>query len=176
MHLYVRVLLYHTAVQGKGAEAEIVQRINKANSDNKADVLLLVRGGGSLEDLWCFNEKIVAEAIVNSHIPIISGIGHETDTTIADFAADFSCTHTDPERLKRPRKKQSVLFYEIDSAWNLLHRSFENQFNRRFKTWKMNRGPFENPQTFLETFRHRLSAVSYLQRPVLDYYRQNLTF
>ena len=71
---YVRVLLYHTAVQGKGAEAEIVQRINKANSDNKADVLLLVRGGGSLEDLWCFNEKIVAEAIVNSHIPIISGI------------------------------------------------------------------------------------------------------
>lgn len=86
---YVRVLLYHTAVQGKGAEAEIAQRINKANQDNKADVLLLVRGGGSLEDLWCFNEKIVAEAIVNSHIPIISGIGHETDTTIADFAADF---------------------------------------------------------------------------------------
>ena len=87
---YVRVLLYHTAVQGKGAEAEIAQRINKANQDNKADVLLLVRGGGSLEDLWCFNEKIVAEAIVNSHIPIISGIGHETDTTIADFAADFA--------------------------------------------------------------------------------------
>ena len=172
---YVRVLLYHTAVQGKGAEAEIVQRINKANSDNKADVLLLVRGGGSLEDLWCFNEKIVAEAIVNSHIPIISGIGHETDTTIADFAADFRAP-TPTGAAEAAAEKQSVLFYEIDSAWNLLHRSFENQFNRALQDVENESRPFENPQTFLETFRHRLSAVSYLQRPVLDYYRQNLTF
>lgn len=172
---YVRVLLYHTAVQGKGAEAEIAQRINKANSDNKADVLLLVRGGGSLEDLWCFNEKIVAEAIVNSHIPIISGIGHETDTTIADFAADFRAP-TPTGAAEAAAEKQSVLFYEIDSAWNLLHRSFENQFNRALQDVENESRPFENPQTFLETFRHRLSAVSYLQRPVLDYYRQNLTF
>ena len=164
---YVRVLLYHTAVQGKGAEAEIVQRINKANSDNKADVLLLVRGGGSLEDLWCFNEKIVAEAIVNSHIPIISGIGHETDTTIADFAADFRAP-TPTGAAEAAAEKQSVLFYEIDSAWNLLHRSFENQFNRALQDVENESRPFENPQTFLETFRHRLSAVSYLQRPVLN--------
>ncbi len=86
-------------------------------------------GGGSLEDLWCFNEKIVAEAIVNSHIPIISGIGHETDTTIADFAADFRAP-TPTGAAEAAAEKQSVLFWEIDSAWVLLHRSFENQFNR----------------------------------------------
>ena len=170
---YVRVLLYHTAVQGKGAEAEIAQRINKANQDNKADVLLLVRGGGSLEDLWCFNEKIVAEAIVNSHIPIISGIGHETDTTIADFAADFRAP-TPTGAAEAAAEKQSVLFWEIDSAWVLLHRSFENQFNRALQDVENESRPFENPQAFLETFRHRLSAVSHLQRPVLSYYRQNL--
>lgn len=170
---YVRVLLYHTAVQGKGAEAEIAQRINKANQDNKADVLLLVRGGGSLEDLWCFNEKIVAEAIVNSHIPIISGIGHETDTTIADFAADFRAP-TPTGAAEAAAEKQSVLFWEIDSAWVLLHRSFENQFNRALQDVENESRPFENPQAFLETFRHRLSAVSHLQRPVLGYYRQNL--
>ena len=171
---YVRVLLYHTAVQGKGAEVEIAQRINKANRDDKVDVLLLVRGGGSLEDLWCFNEKIVAEAIVSSHIPIISGIGHETDTTIADFAADLRAP-TPTGAAEAAAEKQSVLFYEIDAAWNQLHRSFENQFNRALQDVDNESRPFENPQAFLETFRHRLSAVSYLQRPILSYYRQNLT-
>ena len=170
---YVRVLLYHTSVQGKGAEVEIAQRIGKANRDNQADVLLLVRGGGSLEDLWCFNEKIVAEAIVNSHIPIISGIGHETDTTIADFAADFRAP-TPTGAAEAAAEKQSVLFHEIDSAWHLLHRSFENHFNRALQDVENEARPFENPQNFLESFQHRLSAVSYLQPPVLSYYRQNL--
>ena len=129
-------------------------------------------GDGSLEDLWCFNEKIVAEAIVNSHIPIISGIGHETDTTIADFAADFRAP-TPTGAAEAAAEKQSVLFWEIDSAWVLLHRSFENQFNRALQDVENESRPFENPQAFLETFRHRLSAVSHLQRPVLSYYRQN---
>lgn len=125
---YVRVLLYHTAVQGKGAEAEIAQRINKANQDNKADVLLLVRGGGSLEDLWCFNEKIVAEAIVNSHIPIISGIGHETDTTIADFARIF-VRRLRPERPRQPRKNNLFCFGKLDSP-GFFASLIREQFNR----------------------------------------------
>jgi exodeoxyribonuclease VII large subunit len=74
-------------VQGKGAEIDISTNINLAN-ESDADILIVGRGGGSIEDLWCFNEEIVARAIFNSKIPIISAVGHETDTTIADFVAD----------------------------------------------------------------------------------------
>jgi len=82
------VTLYHTSVQGKSAAEDIVQAINKANKAAVNDVLILARGGGSLEDLWCFNEEMVAKAIYDSRIPIITGIGHEVDFTIADFVAD----------------------------------------------------------------------------------------
>lgn len=83
------ITLYHTQVQGKAASKEIVKAIQLANKDKKADVLIVARGGGSLEDLWCFNEEVVARAIYASAIPIITGIGHEVDFTIADFVADF---------------------------------------------------------------------------------------
>lgn len=83
-----QVTIYHTAVQGKGAAAEIAKAINFANSHNQAKVLIVARGGGSLEDLWCFNEEIVACAIYQSTIPIVTGVGHEIDFTIADFVAD----------------------------------------------------------------------------------------
>lgn len=82
------ITLYHTSVQGKGAAEDIVKAINKANKAGTHDVLILARGGGSLEDLWCFNEEIVAKAIYESEVPIITGIGHEIDFTIADFVAD----------------------------------------------------------------------------------------
>lgn len=82
------VLIYPTQVQGNAATNMIVAAIKQANLDNKADVILLVRGGGSLEDLWCFNEEAVAQAIFESTLPIITGIGHEVDFTIADFVAD----------------------------------------------------------------------------------------
>ena len=81
--------LYATNVQGKGAEYDIAQAIEQANREGTCDLLLLIRGGGSIEDLWCFNEEIVARAIFSSQIPIITGVGHETDITIADFVADL---------------------------------------------------------------------------------------
>ena len=76
-------------VQGEGAAGEVVQAIRYFDRKQLADVLILARGGGSLEDLWAFNEETVARAIVACTIPIIAGVGHETDFTIADFAADI---------------------------------------------------------------------------------------
>ncbi|MCP4076337.1 MAG: exodeoxyribonuclease VII large subunit [Gammaproteobacteria bacterium] len=82
------VTVFPTPVQGESATAQIIQAIESANRHAQCDVLLLVRGGGSLEDLWCFNEESVARAIFDSEIPVVSGVGHEIDFTIADFVAD----------------------------------------------------------------------------------------
>ena len=84
----VPVLIYPVAVQGAAAAAEIVAAVRTAGRRAECDVLILARGGGSLEDLWAFNDEALARAIVASPIPIVSGIGHEIDFTIADFAAD----------------------------------------------------------------------------------------
>jgi exodeoxyribonuclease VII large subunit len=82
------VILYPTPVQGEGAAARIADAVRLAGARREVDVLLLVRGGGSLEDLWSFNEEIVARAVAECAIPLVSGVGHETDFTIADFVAD----------------------------------------------------------------------------------------
>lgn len=85
----VHIKLYPVPVQGPGAEKEIAKAIRIMNEKKLADVLILARGGGSIEDLWPFNEEITARAIYESEIPIISAVGHETDFTIADFVADL---------------------------------------------------------------------------------------
>ena len=85
----VNIRLYPVPVQGEGAAEKIADGIKFMNENNLADVLILARGGGSLEDLWPFNEEIVAHAIYNSQIPIISAVGHETDFSISDFVADL---------------------------------------------------------------------------------------
>jgi exodeoxyribonuclease VII large subunit len=84
----VHLTLYPVRVQGEGSAAEIVRAVQFFNRQQTVDVLIVARGGGSLEDLWSFNEEIVARAIAHSTIPVISGVGHETDFTIADFVAD----------------------------------------------------------------------------------------
>lgn len=85
----IHIKLIPSAVQGEGAKEQIVNAINKFNELKNVDVIILARGGGSLEDLWPFNEEIVAEAIYNSELPIISAVGHETDFSISDFVADL---------------------------------------------------------------------------------------
>lgn len=83
------VIIYPTLVQGEPAAFHIAQAIGLANERNECDVLIVGRGGGSLEDLWCFNHEVVARTIASSQIPIISAVGHEVDVTIADFVADM---------------------------------------------------------------------------------------
>ncbi len=110
------VILYPAIVQGNDAKDNIVMQIKKANIDNLCDVLIVGRGGGSIEDLWAFNEKVVAYAIYNSNIPIISAVGHEIDFTIADFVADMrAATPTAGAELATPNVdalKDNILFYE----------------------------------------------------------------
>jgi exodeoxyribonuclease VII large subunit len=86
---HVRIVLYPTPVQGDGAAQKIAAALAMASQRAEVDVLLLCRGGGSIEDLWSFNDEAVARAIAASAVPIIAGIGHETDVTIADFVADM---------------------------------------------------------------------------------------
>lgn len=86
---HVRVILYPTLVQGEGAAEKIAQAIATASAREECDVLLVCRGGGSIEDLWSFNAEIVARTIAHCSMPVISGVGHESDFTIADFAADL---------------------------------------------------------------------------------------
>lgn len=84
-----QIVLAPTVVQGDQAPPQIVAALNALNNQSDVEVILLVRGGGSLEDLWCFNDERVARAVENSRLPVISGVGHEIDFTLADFAADL---------------------------------------------------------------------------------------
>jgi exodeoxyribonuclease VII large subunit len=105
----IPVIVYPAPVQGEGAARRIVAMLAKANARAECDVLLLVRGGGSLEDLWQFNEEMVARAIRASEIPVVVGVGHETDFTIADFAADQRApTPTAAAELVSPSRAELV--------------------------------------------------------------------
>ena len=104
---HLPVLIYPTPVQGDGAAERLALTIRLASERRDCDVLLLVRGGGSLEDLWAFNEELVARAILDCAIPLVSGIGHETDVTIADFAADLrAATPTAAAELASPDRME----------------------------------------------------------------------
>ena len=108
----VEIVLYPTKVQGEGAAKEIARNITRANERDDLDVLIIGRGGGSIEDLWAFNEEIVVRAIFESRLPIISSVGHETDVTLADFVADKrAATPTAAAELATPVTKLDLLTY-----------------------------------------------------------------
>ena len=117
----VHIRLFPIPVQGKGAELEIADAIRIMNEKKLADVLILARGGGSIEDLWPFNEEITARAIYNSKIPIISAVGLETDFTIADFVADL--------RAPTPSAAAELAVPDIEE----IKRKLET-YNQRYKT------------------------------------------
>tara|TARA_Y100001936_G_C16093537_1_gene689087 strand:+ start:154 stop:1518 length:1365 start_codon:yes stop_codon:yes gene_type:complete len=111
----IPIIIYPTQVQGDGASEKIVNSIQIAEKRNECDALILCRGGGSIEDLWSFNEEIVARAIVSCPIPIICGIGHETDFTIADFVSDAraptptgAANHISPDKKELLQKIESI--------------------------------------------------------------------
>ena len=106
----IRVVLYPAPVQGEGAGERIAQAIRAASARMEVDVLIVCRGGGSMEDLWAFNEEIVARAIVDCAMPVVSGVGHETDFTIADFVADARApTPTAAAELVSPNRAELLV-------------------------------------------------------------------
>ena len=123
-----KLILYPAIVQGDDSKDDIVRQIKKANADNLVDVLIVGRGGGSIEDLWAFNERVVAYAIYDSNIPIISAVGHEVDFTIADFVADKrAATPTAAAELATPNIE--VLKETITSMVDTLNKKMNYKFN-----------------------------------------------
>ena len=123
------VILYPTPVQGAGAGAQIAVAIRTAGARAECDVLLVCRGGGSLEDLWAFNDEPVARAIAASPMPVVSGVGHETDFTLADFAADLRApTPTAAAELASPLRQELLL------QLGQLARRLQHPFTRRQQT------------------------------------------
>ncbi|MBT8762534.1 exodeoxyribonuclease VII large subunit [Desulfohalobiaceae bacterium Ax17] len=121
------IRIYPSLVQGDQAPKEIVRAINLANAHNWAEVLVLIRGGGSLEDLWAFNTEEVAKAIFESNIPVLTGIGHEIDTTIADLVADKrAATPSHTAQLLWPERK--VLAQDLDEQEIRLHNALRKFF------------------------------------------------
>ncbi|AWH90115.1 exodeoxyribonuclease VII large subunit [Limnobaculum parvum] len=134
------VIIYPTMVQGSEATLQIARTIELVNQRNECDVLIVGRGGGSLEDLWCFNEELVARAIFNSQIPIVSAVGHETDVTIADFVADLRAptpsaaaeliSRNQPELIRRLQSQQQRLEMAMDYYLTHLRQRLTRQDSR----------------------------------------------
>jgi exodeoxyribonuclease VII large subunit len=126
----IPVVIYPTPVQGKGAAEKIAAAIRTASERAECDVLIVCRGGGSMEDLWQFNEEIVARAIATASMPVVSGVGHETDFTIADFAADLRApTPTAAAEIAAP--EQEALLQRINQSQQRLQRQMRTLLNQR---------------------------------------------
>lgn len=170
----IPIYIYPTAVQGEYATAGIVKAIERANKDALVDVLIVGRGGGSIEDLWSFNEEAVARAIFASKIPIVSAVGHEIDFTIADFVAD--------RRAATPSAAAEIVMPDKDSYLLKVRRSEEllkHHLIRHLESEKrrlkhlLSRPVYQNKQKY---FKDLMMRVDYNQEELSKAYTKHLTF
>ena len=156
----IPVVIYPTPVQGKGAANQIANAINLAHQRNECDVLIICRGGGSLEDLWQFNEEVVARAVANCRIPTISGVGHETDFTICDFVADVRApTPTAAAELASPSRES--LLQKIKQLREQLSRSSLYLVQQREQLLDYLARRLISPTQQLEQQKRQLDQLSY---------------
>jgi exodeoxyribonuclease VII large subunit len=156
----VPIIIYPVAVQGENAKFEIAKAIATANTLKQCDVLILARGGGSLEDLWAFNEEIVARAIYASQIPVISGVGHETDVTIADFVADLrAATPSAAAEHATPDQQQWLYkFNELETRLQQHLQRLLRQLQQKVD-WLVGRLEQQHPQQKLTRNQQRLAEL-----------------
>ncbi|HEM5489731.1 TPA: exodeoxyribonuclease VII large subunit [Streptococcus suis] len=171
----VEIVLYPTKVQGDGAAQEVVANIQRANERDDLDVLIVGRGGGSIEDLWAFNEEIVVRAIFESRIPIISSVGHETDTTLADFVADRrAATPTAAAELATPVTKADLLGY-LNQQENRAYQAMTNRLKfLRGQLEKISQSVlFRQPERLYDGYLQKLDRLSnQLQTRMKEVYSQ----
>lgn len=156
---HVGVVVYPSLVQGADAPAALVRALQIANERNEVDALLLVRGGGSLEDLWAFNDERLVLAIAASGLPVISGVGHETDITLADLVADLRApTPTAAAELAAPERQQHL--DALDAIENHLTRRIEQRLDQAAQRLDRAALRLSRPSDLLARQRRRLDLLS----------------
>jgi len=171
----IPVLIYPVPVQGKNAGREIAAMIDTAARRRDCDVLILTRGGGSLEDLWAFNEEIVARALHVCSLPVVSAVGHEVDFTIADFVADQRApTPSAAAELLSP--EQSDWLAQLDALQVRAVRHMQQQLNaaRQRLNWLQQRLQFRHPGQYLRQQAQRLDELEQRSRLTIRSYFNNL--
>ena len=160
-------------VQGTSAAGQIAAAIREFNACNGADVLIVGRGGGSVEDLWAFNEEVVARAVYDSHIPVISAVGHETDFTICDFVADLRApTPSAAAELAVPDWREQKLY--VDALFNqckdtVLAKVQSEEDNLRFILKQLE---YANPMTVIE---NKIQTVDIISQKIYDKVRESVS-
>jgi exodeoxyribonuclease VII large subunit len=164
----IPVIIYPTPVQGKGAAQLIANAINTANARAECDVLIICRGGGSIEDLWQFNEEVVARAIANCAIPTVSGVGHETDFTICDFVADIrAATPTAAAELVTPSR--DALLSSLRQLKVHLSRNLQFALNQRAQALDYLSRRLISPTQQIEQQKFQLAQITrHLQNAALQ--------
>lgn len=158
----VELVIIPTKVQGEGAAEQIAESINLFNKRNDIDLIIIGRGGGSIEDLWAFNEEVVARAIFKSKIPIISGVGHEIDYTIADFVADLRApTPTAAMELATPDRAE-IFNYLRSFFINTTEMMFNSIYERKNDIHRVLASyAFKMPESFLATKTQMTDTIFY---------------
>ena len=157
----VEIVLYPTKVQGEGAAEEVAKNIARANQRDDLDVLIIGRGGGSIEDLWAFNEEIVVRAIFESRLPIISSVGHETDVTLADFVADKrAATPTAAAELATPVTKLDLLTH-LQNQEKRMVTAVQHVLNKKKEALKVFSQSviFRQPERLYDSYLQRLDQL-----------------
>jgi len=164
------IFIYPTAVQGADAAAQIVRAIQLAEARRECEVLIVARGGGSLEDLWPFNEETVARAIFAANIPIISAIGHEVDVTIADLVADLrAATPTAAaELVSRDQREDSV---KLQQHWQRLWKSMQKTLAQAQRHLHLCQKQLKHPGHYL---RQKQQQLDYLEQTLIRCFKQSL--